>query len=159
MLPGLPDGDMHLSTSLPLRPLLKPDKNAFNKVIWQLIRRTTGWKCMWSATLLPLLPPRAYASHVRDWRMRVRPRKTSINGTPSEILDRSTCGAPPSPRSAWPDGCSHTFSSFGSAYFQCGGGQLAHLPHSGSPPTPYPSCPLMNSGMIIEQHSLRQKCP
>ena len=38
-----------------------------------------------------LLPPRAYASHVRDCereggRTRVRPRKTSINGTPRSSI-------------------------------------------------------------------------
>ena len=32
-----------------------------------------------------LLPPRAYASHVRDG---VRPRKTSINGTPRSSIAR-----------------------------------------------------------------------
>ena len=36
-----------------------------------------------------LLPPRAYASHVRDCeRARVRPRKTSINGTPRSSIAR-----------------------------------------------------------------------
>ena len=36
-----------------------------------------------------LLPPRAYASHVRDCeREGVRPRKTSINGTPRSSIAR-----------------------------------------------------------------------
>ena len=74
------------------------DKNAFNKVIKQLIRRTTigrlGWKCMWSAAralcyLLVRMPVTCATACGRE--------KRALTGRRAEILDRSTCGAPPSP--------------------------------------------------------------
>ena len=119
----------------------KRDKNAFNKVIKQLIRRTTrrlGWKCMWSAAralcyLLVRMPVTCATARGREGgRTRVRPRKTSINGTPRSSIARRV--EPLLPRLA------RLMQSHFFIFWQCGLSmqwrpcQLAHLLHSGSPP-------------------------
>ena len=115
----------------------KRDKNAFNKVIKQLIRRTTigrlGWKCMWSAAralcyLLVRMP--VTCATVRG-RACGREKRALTGRRDPRSLDRRV--EPLLPR------LSRLMQSHFFIFWQCGlsmqwRGQLAHLLHSGSPP-------------------------
>ena len=115
----------------------KRDKNAFNKVIKQLIRRTTrrlGWKCMWSAAraLCYLLVRMPVTCATARGRACGREKRALTGRRDPRSLDVWSPSFP-----AWPARLmqSHFF-----IFWQCRlsmqwrGGQLAHLLHSGSPP-------------------------